>query len=97
MIGYVSEIIISCLYFYFFYCRKVWPNTKIFFCLWHVKKAWQKQACIKIKDVVVRVKVLKNMVRIMHDIAQPNGKTPLEFAKEKLIKLMEMIPDAQVF
>jgi hypothetical protein len=36
-----------------FDCRKVWPNTKIFLCLWYVRKAWQKQACIKIKDVVL--------------------------------------------
>jgi len=24
----------------FFACRNVWPNTKIFLCLWHVKIAW---------------------------------------------------------
>ncbi len=33
----------------------------------------------------------------MHDIAQPNGKIPLGFAKKKLIKLMETILDVQVF
>ncbi len=33
----------------------------------------------------------------MHDIVQPNGKTPLDFAKEELLKLMEMILDAQTF
>jgi hypothetical protein len=37
------------------------------------------------------------MGRIMHDTMQPNGKTPLDFAKEELFKLMEMIPDAQAF
>jgi hypothetical protein len=66
-------------------------------CLWHVRRIWQKQTCIKIKDAVVPVDVLKNMGRIMHDIVQPNGKTPLDFAKEELLKLMEMILDAQTF
>jgi hypothetical protein len=28
------------VYDVFFACRKVWPNTKIFFYFWHVKKAW---------------------------------------------------------
>ncbi len=36
-----------------FDCRKVWPNTKKNLCLWHVKRAWQQQMCIKIKNVVV--------------------------------------------
>jgi len=72
--------------------RKVWPNTKIFLCLWHVRKVYQKQAYLKIKDVLVWAKVLKNMGCIMHD-----GKTPLEFAKEELLKLMETIPNAQAF
>ncbi len=33
----------------------------------------------------------------MHDTTQPNGKTPLEFTKEELLKHMETIPNAQVF
>ncbi len=33
----------------------------------------------------------------MHDIVQPDGKTPLEFAKEELLKLMEKILNAQAF
>ncbi len=40
MIGYVLDIIVS--YFLFDY-RKIWPNIKIFLCLWHVTRAWQKQ------------------------------------------------------
>jgi hypothetical protein len=39
----------------------------------------------------------KNMGCIMHDIVQPNGKSPLEFAKEELLELMERIPTAQAF
>jgi len=37
------------------------------------------------------------MGHIMHDTMQPNGKTPLEFVKEELLKLMETIPNAQTF
>ncbi len=33
----------------------------------------------------------------MYDTMQVNGKIPLEFAKEGLLKLMETIPDAQTF
>jgi hypothetical protein len=49
------------------------------------------------KDMVVRAKVLKNMGCIMHDVTQPDEKTPLKFAKEELLKLMEIIPYVQVF
>jgi len=37
------------------------------------------------------------MGHIMHDTMQPNGKTPLEFVKEELLKHMETIPNAQTF
>jgi hypothetical protein len=53
--------------------------------------------CIKIKDVVVWVEVLKNMGCIMHNTTHLDGKTPLEFVKEELLKLMEIIPNAQAF
>ncbi len=52
---------------------------------------------IKIKDVVVWAEVLRNMGCIIHDIAEPNGKTLMEFAKEELLKLMERIPNVQAF
>jgi hypothetical protein len=47
--------------------------------------------------VVVWVEVLKNMGHIMHDTTHLDGKTPLEFMKKKLLKLMEIILDAQAF
>ncbi len=37
------------------------------------------------------------MGHIMHDTAQLDEKTPLEFAKEELLKLMETIPNVQTF
>jgi hypothetical protein len=33
------------------------------------------------------------MGRIIHDRIHLDGKTPLEFAKEQLLKLMEIIPN----
>jgi len=30
-------------------CKKVWPKTKILLCLWHVKKTWDKQTCVKVR------------------------------------------------
>ncbi len=47
--------------------------------------------------MVVHAEVLKIMGHIMHDTLQPNGKIPLDFAKEELLKLMETIPNAQSF
>ncbi len=47
--------------------------------------------------MVVWAKVLKNMGHILHDIMQLDGKTPLDFTKENLLKLMETIPNAQTF
>jgi hypothetical protein len=35
---------------HFLYCRTIWLDIAIFLCLWNVKKTWQKQTCIKIKD-----------------------------------------------
>jgi hypothetical protein len=33
----------------------------------------------------------------MHNTTQPNGKTPLEFIKEELLKLVETTPNTQIF
>ena len=30
----------------------VWPGVKVFLCLWHVRRAWLKQAVAKIKDML---------------------------------------------
>ena len=34
-------LIVSCM------CRLVWPDAKIFLCLWHVQKAWTENAIKK--------------------------------------------------
>ena len=32
----------------------VWHGVKVFLCLWHVRRAWLKQAVSKIKDHAIR-------------------------------------------
>ena len=51
----------------------VWPGVKVFLCLWHVRRAWLKQAVAKIQDHAVRAGVLKGLGRIMYDTNCPNG------------------------
>jgi hypothetical protein len=43
-----------------------------FLCLWHVKKTWQKQACIKIKDPSLCNIVLQELGNIMYDKDGPS-------------------------
>jgi hypothetical protein len=49
----------------------IWPNIAIFLCLWHLKRAWQKQACIKIKDPTLHSNVLQELGNIMYDRGGP--------------------------
>lgn len=74
-------------------CRKVWLEIKIFLCLWHVRKIWQKYTCMKLKDVDFKAEVLKNMGRIMHDTTKLEGM----FAMDQLLELSQKIFNAQVF
>jgi hypothetical protein len=36
----------------FYYLQKGVARNKDLFCLWHVKKTWHKQTCVKVRDVV---------------------------------------------
>jgi len=58
--------------FHFLSCRTIWPNIVIFLCLWHMKKTWQKQACIKIKDPTLHSNVLQELGNIMYDKDGPS-------------------------
>ncbi len=53
--------------------QSVWPGLKVFLCLWHVRRAWLKQAVAKIKEHAIRVGVLKGLGRIMYDTKCPHG------------------------
>ncbi len=58
---------------HFLSCRTIWPNIVIFLYLWHMKKTWQKQACIKIKDPTLHNNVLQELGDIMYDKDGPFG------------------------
>jgi hypothetical protein len=45
----------------------------MFLCLWLVKRAWQKQAWIKIKDSSLHSNVLQELGNIMYDKDGPFG------------------------
>ncbi len=62
---------------HFLSCKIIWQYTAIFLCLWHVKRAWQKQACIKIKDPTLHSNVLQELRYIIYDNDDPS-KTGVE-------------------
>jgi hypothetical protein len=58
---------------HFLSCRTIWPYTIIFLCLWHVKRTWKKQVCIKIIDPTLHSNVLQELRNIMYDKDGPFG------------------------
>jgi len=44
-----------------------------FICLWHVKRTWQKQACIKIKNPTLCNNILQELGKIIYDKDGPFG------------------------
>jgi hypothetical protein len=75
----------------------VWPNTAIFLCLWHVHRAWQKQACIKIPDMDMRAAILRGLCAVMYDRTGPTGLAASDWALWKLQQLQFMHPAANEF
>ena len=70
----------------------VWPGVKVFLCLWHVLRAWLKQAVAKIKDHAVRAGVLKGLGRIMYDTKCPHGDALGPWAIRQLNALRDSFP-----
>ena len=70
----------------------VWPGVKVSLCLWHVRRAWLKQAVAKIKDHAIRAGVLKGLGRIMYDTKCPPGDEMGPWAIRQLNALMESFP-----
>ena len=57
---------IICLTLVFFVDSIVWPQAKIFLCLWHVRKNWAENAVKKIPDATERATVLQMLGDIMY-------------------------------
>ena len=51
----------------------VWLRSVVLMCLWHVRRAWQKQSCAKITLPVLRATVLEEMGSVMYDREGPRG------------------------
>lgn len=62
-----------------------WNSNSL--CLWHVCCAWQKHYCFKIKDIVGRGEVLRELGLMMNDKSSPNGFESTTWAKDKLDEL----------
>ena len=72
--------------------QSVWPGVKVFLCLWHVRRAWVKQAVAKIKDHAIRAGVLKGLGRIMYDTKCPPGDEMGPWALRQLNALEDSFP-----
>ena len=72
--------------------QTVWPGVKVFLCLWHVRRAWLKQAVVKIKDPAIRAGVLKGLGRIMYDGNCPPGDGMGPWAIRQLNALRDSFP-----
>ena len=75
----------------------VWPGVKVFLCLWHVRRAWLKQAVAKIKDHAIRAAVLKGLGRIMYDTKCPPGDEMGPWAIRQMTALMDRFPVVDSF
>ncbi len=72
---HVTSYLLGLMVVIVFHCkqhRMVWPQTKVFLCLWHIYRAWLKQAYIKIKDVATCTTALKSLGEIMYNTNCPN-------------------------
>jgi hypothetical protein len=72
--------------------QTVWPGVKVFLCLWHVRRAWLKQAVAKMKDHAIRAAVLKGLGRIMYDTKCPRGDGMGPWAIRQLSALKDSFP-----
>ena len=69
-------------------CRKVWPNTKIMLCLWHVRKAWVEDVVKKVSDPMLKVEVLKGIANVMYTTNGSKGSNVVAQAQQKFEDLM---------
>ncbi len=75
----------------------MWPGTKIFLCLWHVKRAWLKQTCIKIKDASTHASAFKVLENIMYNTDCPNDQKLDAWEKTKLAMVAYEMPTTNSF
>jgi hypothetical protein len=82
---------------HFISCKTIWLDIATFFCLWHVKRTWQKQACIKIKYQTLSSIVLQELGNIMYDKDGPSGTSVEMWAMNRLQYIISKYPITNVF
>ncbi len=80
------------MYNVFFFLQDYMANIVIFLCLWHVKRTWKKQACIKIIDPT-----LQELKNIMYDKDGPFGAGAEMWAMNMLQYITNKYPLVNVF
>jgi hypothetical protein len=96
VVGYVLEMLVL-THFDYIPHRMVWPNTKIFLCLWHVRRTWLKQACIKIKDAATYVVALRSLGKIIHNTNCLEDQDIDTWAKSEVEKLANKLIATKAF
>ena len=74
-----------------------WPDTAIFLCLWHVRRAWQKNCCYKISNHERRAAILKELGLMMYDRSAPEGPEGKDWAARRIQDLQKKYPEEEEF
>ena len=75
----------------------MWPEAKIFLCLWHVRKAWAENAVKKISRAAERTIVLQMLGDIMYGKGCNVDDDPVDWALHQLDKISTSCPLATSF
>ena len=78
-------------------CRLVWPDAKIFLCLWHVRKAWAENAIKKIPIHAERAAVLQMVGDIMYGNGCGVDDDPIHWALKQLDIITNTRPRSAAF
>ena len=78
-------------------CSFVWPDAKIFLCLWHVWKAWAENAIKKISTVGECATVLQMVGDIMYGKGIDIDDDPVDWALQQLDKTTNIKPRSAAF
>ena len=81
----------------FLHVRLVWPDAKIFLCLWHVRKAWAENVVKKISTVGERATVLQMVGDIMYGKGSDIDDGPVDWALQQLDKITNTRPRSTAF
>lgn len=70
---------------------ETWPRTAVFLCLWHVRRAWQKNSCYKIPNLARRAAILKKLGMLMYDRSSPPREEGKAWAQQRIEEFAKKI------